>query len=140
MKSPFAYVAWFQFTNRKHREIEHIVRILPDADFEAYQIQVVSELPFFFQLFDDQSRPLSCEFVPSEVFRGVCGPPLIPQARYHAGSALVIRAKLPDGLDIGRKRPSGGLQIIGMKVYESVQRANAVNPQSVETAEESASL
>ncbi len=107
---PFYYVYRGNFTNHKHRTVTFELSITERHELQAIQLvspsghQLVYKIP---ELMEDWL-----------MWFGDSPYPIFPPVLYDPGKLFKCSVRLPDGLDVGRKRPAFIFQLLGNKKYD----------------------
>jgi len=107
-----------RFSNCKHRQIEMEVDIDSDSFFRAdwWAIMLSDEvLEANFEVVLSGPEKGSVAFASAQALRAQT--PIFPPFRYSPAARLHLKAKLDDGFQIGRRRPTFQLAVNGMKEY-----------------------
>lgn len=107
---PFYYAYRGNFTNHKHRTVTFELPITERYELQAIQLASVSGHELMYkipELMVDWSIWVGISNVPYPIF-----PPVL----YDPGKLFKCSVRLPDGLDVGRKRPAFIFQLLGNKI------------------------
>ena len=118
---PYSYISAASFTNRKYRNRNLTIVIHADAEFFMQGLQIVA--PIAMQI------GIEIEILAPASHRGVMLPfsffeahalvqPVIPGIRLPAGSVMELRMSLPEGFNIGNKRPKVRVILRGCKLFD----------------------
>lgn len=111
----FTYVFTGCFTNRKHRQVDEAIVVLPDAPFRLKSVMFHSSVgTVFLQLKDISSSMVSTESIGMDRFPW----PIFPEMLFQPKREIPFSVRLPEGVNVGRKRPRFHLMLMGTKVYD----------------------
>ena len=115
MEQPFNYVFTGRFTNRKHRQIDSTITVMPDAPFKLRGVMFYTAAgPVLLRLEDISPSMLPTENMGMDKYPF----PIFPEMLFKQRSEIRFSVKLPSDTNIGRKRPKFQLMLIGTKVYD----------------------
>lgn len=115
IEQPFTYSFTGRFTNRKHRQVDKSIFVLPDAPFRLKSVMLHTVVGTVFLRLKD----ISTSFVSTENMHMDRFPwPIFPEMLFHPGSKIQFSVRLPESVNIGKKRPKFHLVLMGTKVYD----------------------